>query len=232
MDTPTAIAIIGGVALLIAIIGGGIEVKEIVIPRIPNALRLLSFLLGLVCIGIAIILYSKPAWMNLTNWTVSAVPTMPSPSVPPNSVTPIPTAVIPIMTVSPTGRATVASPVATTPPVPQLRYPPVTLNEPQDGQSIRDFKVVFEWRAVQSKLVYGDSYQVFYRLVGSSDWQYTSDRVGAEVCSANGICSKEVRPLRGGYGKYFWTVFVVDGNGTVVSRDAEIRKVDWINPSD
>jgi hypothetical protein len=105
MDTPTAIAIIGGVALLIAIIGGGIEVKEIVIPRIPNALRLLSFLLGLVCIGIAIILYSKPAWMNPTNWTVSAVPTMPSPSVPPNSVTPIPTAVIPTPTqscVSPT----------------------------------------------------------------------------------------------------------------------------------
>lgn len=55
------LAILGGIALLLAILGGGIEVKgQVVIPKMPGLPRIISFLVGAVLIGIAIWLIVPP----------------------------------------------------------------------------------------------------------------------------------------------------------------------------
>lgn len=157
--------------------------------------------------------------------TDTAVPTLPI-----SSVTPFSTFKSITATESPASQ-----PIPTSDSIPTIlstplaHYPPVILNEPQNGQAIRDFKVVFEWKVPEQKLASGDSYQIFYKLITSSDWQYTSDRIASEMCTQV-ICSKELRPLLGGYGKYVWTVFVVDRNGIKLSEDSETRIVDWIDP--
>jgi len=54
MDLPAILAIIGGIALLVGILGGGVEVKGIKIPSISRQARNLSTMLGIFLIGISI----------------------------------------------------------------------------------------------------------------------------------------------------------------------------------
>jgi hypothetical protein len=57
MDLPAILAIIGGVALLIGILGGGVEAKEVKIPSISRQSRNLSTISGIVLIGISVFAY-------------------------------------------------------------------------------------------------------------------------------------------------------------------------------
>jgi len=73
METSSVIAVIGGIALLTGLFGGGVHIKGLIIPSIPKGLRILSSLTGVVLIGIAILLSYKPS------------PVPPISSVPPSS---------------------------------------------------------------------------------------------------------------------------------------------------
>jgi len=57
MDLPAILAIIGGIALLVGVLGGGVEAKEIKIPSISRQARNLATILGVVLIGISILTY-------------------------------------------------------------------------------------------------------------------------------------------------------------------------------
>lgn len=57
MDLPAILAVIGGIALLVGILGGGVEAKEIKIPSVSKQTRNLSTVLGIVLIGISILTY-------------------------------------------------------------------------------------------------------------------------------------------------------------------------------
>lgn len=57
MELPAILAIIGGVALLVGILGGGVEAKEIKIPSISKQARNLSTISGIVLIGISVFAY-------------------------------------------------------------------------------------------------------------------------------------------------------------------------------
>jgi hypothetical protein len=57
MDLPAILALIGGIALLVGILGGGVEAKEIKIPSISRQTRNLSTILGIVLIGISVFTY-------------------------------------------------------------------------------------------------------------------------------------------------------------------------------
>jgi|CXWL01.1.fsa_nt_gi hypothetical protein len=63
MSVPTVIAVIGGIALLIGIFGGGIRAKEIEIPSINARVRVFSTLTGIVLLAIAALL-SSPEILN------------------------------------------------------------------------------------------------------------------------------------------------------------------------
>jgi hypothetical protein len=53
MTVPVIIAIIGGIALLIGLLGGGVEVEKLKIPRLPVQVRIFLSIVGIVCIGVA-----------------------------------------------------------------------------------------------------------------------------------------------------------------------------------
>lgn len=63
MDVSAIIAIIGGIALLVGVFGGGIEAKEIKIPPIQATFRVISFALGIILILVAVIT-SKPEFLG------------------------------------------------------------------------------------------------------------------------------------------------------------------------
>jgi len=60
LTVPTIMAIIGGIALLAGLFGGGLELKEIRVPPIPLSSRIISSLTGLVSIAFAI-------WLSFPN---------------------------------------------------------------------------------------------------------------------------------------------------------------------
>lgn len=59
MDVTAILALVGGIALLVAIFGGGVEVERIKIPSIHTGPRIISALTGITLISIAIFL-SRP----------------------------------------------------------------------------------------------------------------------------------------------------------------------------
>ena len=73
MDVSAVIAIIGGIALLVGVFGGGVQLKELTIPPINSAFRIISFVLGVILI-IAAVIVSKPEFLSL-------IPAQPSGSV-------------------------------------------------------------------------------------------------------------------------------------------------------
>jgi hypothetical protein len=56
MDVSAVIAVIGGIALLVGIFGGGVEAEKIKIPTINNWIRVTSAITGIILIGIAVFL--------------------------------------------------------------------------------------------------------------------------------------------------------------------------------
>jgi rhamnose transport system substrate-binding protein len=71
MDVAAIIAIIGGIAFIVGLFGGGLEAKEIKIPKIAGSLRALSMLVGIGFIGVAV-------WLSYSD---RVLPTSPSTSV-------------------------------------------------------------------------------------------------------------------------------------------------------
>jgi tetratricopeptide (TPR) repeat protein len=106
MEVPAIIAIIGGIAFLVGLLGGGIKAVQIEIPQLPRWLRFLSSLTGVVLIGIAI-------WLS---FLVSGVPTVQPTATGPSIATASATA--PQPTVLPT--ATVPSQGQAAPPAPTV----------------------------------------------------------------------------------------------------------------
>jgi hypothetical protein len=75
VDVPAIVAIIGGIAFLVGLLGGGIEAAQVKIPQLPRWLRFLSSLMGVALIGIAI-------WLSFATsapQTLTPTPTRPSP---------------------------------------------------------------------------------------------------------------------------------------------------------
>lgn len=77
MDVSTVIAIIGGIALLVGVFGGGIELKELKVPPINSVLRVISFIVGALLIMAAVIV-SKPEFLNLIAAKPSGTVTLPT----------------------------------------------------------------------------------------------------------------------------------------------------------
>ena len=63
MNVPTVIAVVGGIALLIGIFGGGVKAKEIEIPLINARIRVFSTITGVILIITAALL-SSPELLN------------------------------------------------------------------------------------------------------------------------------------------------------------------------
>jgi hypothetical protein len=82
MDATSVIAMIGGIALLIGIFGGGVKAKEVEIPLIPTSIRILAGATGIILLGIAIWLSIRSTVMSentpqiaLTSITTQNIPT-------------------------------------------------------------------------------------------------------------------------------------------------------------
>jgi hypothetical protein len=58
MSVPTVIAVVGGIALLIGIFGGGVKAKEVEIPSINTRARVVSVIIGTVLLAAAALLSS------------------------------------------------------------------------------------------------------------------------------------------------------------------------------
>lgn len=78
MDVSTVIAIVGGIALLVGVFGGGVQLKELVIPPINSTFRIVSFVLGVILI-IGAVIVSRPEFLNLIPAQPSGSVTIPSP---------------------------------------------------------------------------------------------------------------------------------------------------------
>jgi hypothetical protein len=67
MTVPSIIAVIGGVAFLVGLLGGGIKVENFMIPKLPAQVRIFSSVAGIICIVIAV-------WLFMSNERVSPSP--------------------------------------------------------------------------------------------------------------------------------------------------------------
>lgn len=83
MTVPIILAIIGGIALLIGLFGGGVKAKEIEIPKIPGWPRLFSTIVGIILLSVSIWL-SRPLPPNEI-----ATPTPPATAPEPDITTPM-----------------------------------------------------------------------------------------------------------------------------------------------
>lgn len=88
ITVPAIIAVIGGIAFLIGLLGGGITVREVELPKLPGWARGLSGLAGLVLMGVAALLPSDgkttatpmPIAVATTTSTPTLASTVPSPA--------------------------------------------------------------------------------------------------------------------------------------------------------
>lgn len=96
MTLPTILAMAGCIALLAGLFGGGITVKDLVIPKIANSARISSTMFGMVLIGLAVSMTLPPASASQQP-TETAPSTSPSPTITlsPPTVTP---ATLPLIT--------------------------------------------------------------------------------------------------------------------------------------
>ena len=89
LNVATVIAIVGGIAFIVGLFGGGIKLKEVQIPVIPAPLRFLSIIAGGILIGIAVWFPTSPATPSLL--TSTKIPNTPTPE-PTEIPTPVPSA--------------------------------------------------------------------------------------------------------------------------------------------
>ena len=80
MTLPVVLAIAGCIALLVGLFGGGVKAKEIEVPKVSVATRIISGLFGVTLIGMA-------------TWISYAIPSQPPTTTPEPSITVIPTSV-------------------------------------------------------------------------------------------------------------------------------------------
>lgn len=64
MDVSAIIAIIGGIALLVGVFGGGVQLEKLVVPPVNLTIRIVSFALGVILL-IGAVIVSKPEFLNL-----------------------------------------------------------------------------------------------------------------------------------------------------------------------
>lgn len=130
VNVETIVAIVGGIAFLVGLFGGGVKAKEILIPRLPAWSRTLSCIVGLALMGEAIWLTRSPA-------------TVPNPAQQPSQIlltvapwTAMPPALAPSATILPTSIPQIIIPTATA----LIAQPSAT---PQTGvvlvQTVRDY---------------------------------------------------------------------------------------------
>jgi hypothetical protein len=88
MTLPTILAMAGCIALLAGLFGGGITVKDLVIPKIANVARISSTIFGIALIGLAVSMSLSPASASQQpTETPTSVPPPTSSIVPPPSIT-------------------------------------------------------------------------------------------------------------------------------------------------
>lgn len=141
MEVSAIIAVVGGVAFIVGLFGGGFEVKEIRFPKIRDWLRVVSVIVGLVFIGVSVWLqYLDPLRQaESTPKPGAEVATLDTPTV-------IPAAPTDTLTLEPTGTPTVEPPTPTftitTMPIPKVTHtstlvdtsPPVVVStDPPNG---------------------------------------------------------------------------------------------------
>jgi hypothetical protein len=143
------------------------------------------------------------------------------------SATPTPSSTFtntPTSTVTRTPTVTQTSPptrtsTPTATPTPALRYPMVTLREPQDGRSIEGISVTFEWEPTTFQRN-GDHYEVFLRRAQTASWEKKYNAGGQLKLPLDAEQALS-------FGNYVWNVFVVDAQGNVVSADGGSRNLTW-----
>lgn len=108
MEPMAIVVIIGGIALLVGLFGGGIKVKEFEVPQLPGWVRCLSGLVGVLLIAIAI-------WLSAQE----AAPPAPLAATPEAAAVSSP----PAQTITP-GEAAAPTPAATATPAPIDTPPP------------------------------------------------------------------------------------------------------------
>jgi hypothetical protein len=114
----TAIVIIGGIALLIGLFGGGIEISNVKLPHLPGWQRALSGLIGIVLIVLGLVL--DPTVRNPLSGSVDITPTVIGEnSVSPTSISELPTDI-----------RTLMPPTQTNPPNPPSPTPPPSTPTP------------------------------------------------------------------------------------------------------
>ena len=169
MDTLAIITIIGGIALLVALFGGGIKAKEIEIPSIPRSVRFLSGLTGIVLIGMAV-------WLSLPH--PGAAPA-PAAAISPASVQPSePTA-------EPIAQATDPAAAPTAPPTAQAAAPPAPTmvqatapTTPTIAQAPTGELLFFE----DFEDGKADDFKIY-----EEDWRVTEDGTGNSVLEAKSL---------------------------------------------
>lgn len=72
MTAQTVVFIFGGILILIGILGGGFEIKELKIPRISGGARILSLVGGVLLFGVGTVVLDRPSQSGETKETKSA----------------------------------------------------------------------------------------------------------------------------------------------------------------
>ena len=85
MDASAILALLGGISLLSAVVGGGIEVERIKIPSISPKLRIILGIIGVVLIGIAVWMSVLPAAAPATIESPTPTPVVAPPEPSPQS---------------------------------------------------------------------------------------------------------------------------------------------------
>lgn len=101
INVEAIVAIVGGIAFLVGLFGGGVTMKELSLPKLPMWSRILSCLAGLALIVAAVLLSRTP-------------PPIPAPV---NQTAYTPTPTVSQMTIVPSNTATVTPPPTSTPKI-------------------------------------------------------------------------------------------------------------------
>ncbi len=155
MGVEAILAIVGGIALLVGIFGGGVKAKEIEIPSIHAGLRVISALTGIALIVIAIFL-SRPELLPAIPQTQqqASQPTQQLTAVQQVTQHPIETAIV---AASPAPTAAVESTLAVAVPLPTASLPPtaISLQSPAatvpTGQSASSLQAMIDSAQVSFK---------------------------------------------------------------------------------
>ena len=85
MTLPTILAMAGCIALLAGLFGGGITVKDLVIPKIANVARISSTIFGIALVGLAVSMSLSPASSLQQTTEISTPVPLPTSSLLPTS---------------------------------------------------------------------------------------------------------------------------------------------------